>query len=138
MSAEKKGIRVTGAGESSSSTKKARLKKSGLRDLRLRVLNDRVLIEEDPIDWHNDPGSGLTKEVVAALKDSKLVIPDTAEFYAKKYPCTGTVVHFGPSCNGSLSIGDHVIFARMGVMRIEMDGKRLAVCTLQDIHAVID
>jgi len=112
--------------------KTAKLKKSGLK-----VLNDRVLIKEDEIDWNQDAGSGMTKDVVAALKSSKLVIPDTAEFYAKKYPCTGEVIGVGKQCGDDLKVGDRVIFARLGVMRLEHNGQKVAVCTIQDIHAVI-
>lgn len=103
----------------------------------LRVLNDRVVIKEDPIDWHNDVGSGLTTDVTNALKDGKLVIPDTAEFYAKKYPCTGVVQNLGKACTDELKIGDRVIFARMGVLRMEVNGEKIAICTIHDIHAVL-
>ena len=117
-------------------------KKSGLKDSvsnksGLKVLNDRVLIKEDPIDYNVDPGSGLTKDVVDALKSSKLVVPDQMEHYVKKYPCTGEVLGVGDECGGQLKVGDRVIFARMGVMRLEHNGHKVAVCTIQDIHAVI-
>ena len=111
--------------------KKAKLKKFGLR-----ALNDVLIIREDPIDWEHDKRSGLTKEVVDALKSSKLYVPDTAEDYVKKFPCTGIVLSVGSKCKFEIKAGDHVAYARLGVQRFKWEGENVCVVREADLHGI--
>ncbi len=104
----------------------------------MKALNDILVLEEEPVDFEVDNPSGLSKAVVEALKSSKLVIPEEAEFYAKKYPCIGKVLFSGSKCKYGIAIGARVLFARFGVMREQVDGKNLVFVREQDIHAVLD
>ena len=113
------------------------MKKATSKKLGLRALNDCVIIEEDPIELTQDKGSGLTKEVVEAIKDSRLVIPETTEFYANKFPFRGTIVAMGPLVKG-LEIGDRVMFARLGGQRWAHNEKQMITIREIDIHAVLD
>lgn len=113
--------------------KKGTSKKSGLR-----ATNDIVIIEEDPIGLEIDDRSGLTKDVVEAIKSSKLYIPETTEYYANKFPFTGKVVSKGHLCKiENIQIGTHVMFPRMGGMRWQKDGKQMINIKEEDIHAII-
>ena len=114
-------------------TKKAISPKAGLK-----VLNDICIVEEDPIDYEVDKPSGLSQEVVNMVKSGKLVIPETAEFYAKKYPCTGKLLYQGPKCKNGIPIGSRVLFARDGAIRDKINGKDYAIMREIDIHAIID
>src|SRR3990167_2752077 len=89
----------------------------------LRALNDMVIIEEEPVDFEVDKPSGLTKDVVEAIKSSLLHIPETAEFYAKKYPCVGKILTIGDKTWYKLEVGTRVVFARQGGLREQIDGK---------------
>lgn len=104
----------------------------------MKALNDILILEEEPVDFEVDNPSGLTKEVVKAIKGSKLVLPEQAEFYAKKYPCIGKVVASGSKCKYGIAIGARVLFARMGVMREQVNGKNYVFVRECDIHAVLD
>lgn len=103
----------------------------------MRALNDYLIIEEDPIQLEHDNRSGLTKDVVEAIKSSKLYIPDTAEFYANKFPFTGFVKSIGPLCR-EIKVGDHVMFPRLGGMRWQKDGKQMINIMESDVHAIIE
>lgn len=113
--------------------KKAR-KKSGLR-----ALNNIVIIEEDPIHLERDDRSGLTPSVIKALESSKLVIPETAEFYANKFPFTGIVVSKGDDCKiKEIKVGSHVMFPRHGGMRWQKGDKQMINIKEDDIHGLLD
>lgn len=115
-------------------TKKVISKKSGLR-----AINDIVIIEEDPIDLEQDDRSGLTKDVIKALKESKLVIPEIASGFADKFPFTGKVVSRGDNCKiKAIKIGTHVMFPRMGGMRWQKDGKQMINIKEEDLHGILE
>lgn len=107
------------------------------RRVGLKALNDIVIIEEDDIEYQVDNRSGLTTEVVQMVKDGKLVIPDIAEFYAKKYPCTGTVKAAGSKCK-NVAVGNKVLFARQGGLRETVDNTPLIFIREIDVHAILD
>ena len=108
------------------------------RKVGLKVLNDICIVEEDPIDYEVDKPSGLSKDVVDSIKSGKLFIPETAEFYAKKYPCTGKLLYQGPKCKNGIPIGSRVLFARGGAIRDKINGKEYAIMRECDIHAILD
>lgn len=115
-------------------TIKAKSKKSGLQ-----AINDIVIIEEDPIGLEQDDRSGLTKDVIKALKESKLVLPEIASGFADKFPFTGRVVSKGDECRmKEVKIGTHVMFPRLGGMRWEKGGKQMINIRESDLHAVIE
>lgn len=118
--------------------KKVTALKSNLKASKLDALNDIYIIEEDPIDWEVDPASGLTHQVIEAIKNSKLFIPDTGEWYAKKYPCKGTIISHGDRVRYKLEPGSRVLYAKLGVMRFRHKDKTLCAIREQDIHAIID
>ena len=104
----------------------------------LRAINDFYIIEEDPIELTVDKSSGLNKDVVEALRSKKLVLPEIAEHYADKYPFTGRVVSKGDQTKyAEIKVGTHVMFARLGGMRWEENGKQMMNLREKDIHAII-
>ena|SRR3990167_6948245 len=111
--------------------KKVKLKKFGLK-----ALNDVLIIKEDPVNWEYDKRSGLTEDVVEALKSSKLYVPETAEDYVKKFPCTGIVLSVGSKCKLGIKAGDHVAYARLGVQRFKWEGESVCVVREADLHGL--
>jgi len=109
-----------------------------LRSHGLKALNDIYILEEEPIDFEVDKPSGMTKEVVEALKTALLHIPETAEFYAKKYPCIGKVLDRGDKTRYKLELGTRVVFARGGVQRDQIEGKDYVFVREADLHAILD
>ena len=110
--------------------------KSGVSKLSLKAIRDIVIIEEDPIEQIVDSESGLTPEVIDAIKTNRLVIPDKYEAFASKFPCTGKVVSKGSECN-QVNEGERVIFARMGGQRTKLDNVTYVTIREKDVHAVI-
>lgn len=116
------------------------MKKEKLQKLRssLKAINDMYVLVEEAIDWEVDKASGVTKEVAQSLIEGKLVIPEMAEFYAKKYPCVGKVVAHGDRVKYIIPIGTRVVFARLGVQRDQIDGKDYVFVRECDLHAILD
>lgn len=113
-------------------TKKEKSPKFGLQ-----AINDIVIIEEDVLRLQQDDRSGLTKDVITALKESRLILPDIAEGFADKFPFTGKVVSKGDTCKRKeINIGTHVMFPRLGGMRWQHDGKQMINIKEDDIHAI--
>lgn len=96
-----------------------------------------VVIEEEPVDFEVDKPSGLTKDVVEMVKSGGLVLPEVAEFYAKKYPCIGKVIALGDKIK-YLNVGNRVLFARHGGLREQVDGKDYVFIREPDVHAILD
>ena len=107
-----------------------------LLKLSLKAIKDIVVIEEDPIEQTVDSESGLTPDVIDALKTNRLIIPEKYEAFASKFPCTGKVVSRGDRC-AQVSKGDRVIFARMGGQRTKLEGITYVTIREKDIHAII-
>lgn len=103
---------------------------------KLKALNDIYLIKEDPIDWEVDKNSGLTGEVVNALKSGQLFLPDIGENFAKKFPCTGKVLSKGSKCKYEIPIGSRVSYARLGVQRFKWEGEELCAVREADLHGI--
>ena len=114
-------------------------KKAKLKTPSLKALNDIYIIQEDGIDFERDDASGMTPEVVAALQSKKLYVPDTAEYYAKKYPFRGVVVQKGDLCKKypEVTIGTRVMYAPLGVVRYKVDDKRYCNVRECDLHATL-
>lgn len=114
------------------------MKKAKSKSIGLEALNDFYIIKEDPIEPTVDKASGLTKEVVDAIKSSKLYIPETAEYALDKFPCRGVVVSKGPDSRFSqVKVGMKVSFARLGGMRWNLDGEPYMTISEKDVHALI-
>ena len=113
------------------------MKKEKLSELKLslKAINDLIIIEEDPMDM--DSESGMNHDVVSALKDGKLFIPERYEAFATKFPCRGVVISMGSKCDNQVKVGDRVIFARLGGQRMKMNEKTYITIRLKDIHAII-
>ena len=116
--------------------KKASLKKPG--STALKALNDIYILEEEPLDYEVDTPSGLSKDVVDMVRKGLLAIPESAEFYAKKYPCIGKVISHGDGVRYAVEPGTRVLFARHGVQRDQIGGKDYVFVRECDIHAVLD
>lgn len=78
--------------------------------MKLRMLNDAVLVKPDP---DNEFNSGSEK-VDAILKRGLIVLPEIAEGRLKKTPMRGKVISFGPDCKHKFRPGDRIIFVRFG------------------------
>jgi len=131
---------ATGAAGSSESTMEES-RKPGLKALSEHVvaLNDIYIIEEDPIETIMENDSGLTADVVDALKSKTLIIPDAYSSFAEKYPCTGTIVSVGPKTKLGMKPGERVGYARLGVQRYKLNGKTLCDVRECDLHyAILD
>lgn len=79
----------------------------------IKVLNDFYCILPDEMALQVDKNSGLTEDVVKAMKSGKLFIPETAEYAAKKQHMSGTVVSYGDKTKyggKDIKIGDRVFF----------------------------
>ncbi len=96
------------------------------RDLKLRPLDDRVVVE--PLEAEERTAGGI-------------VLPDTA----KEKPQRGTVVSIGPGKlldsgeRGTLSVtvGDEVIFGKYSGTDIEIDGREVKILRESDILAKV-
>ena len=104
----------------------------------LKAINDIYILEEEPIDYEVDKPSGFSKEVIEMVKSGGLAIPETAEFYMKKYPCVGKVLAFGDRTRYRIPIGSRVLFARHGVQRDQVEGKDYVFVREADLHAILD
>ncbi len=96
------------------------------------------ILEEDAVDFEVDRPSGLTTDVIDMVKSGKLVLPEQAEFYAKKYPCIGKVLAFGDKARYKIPVGSKVLFARHGVQRDQVDKKNYVFVRECDIHCVLN
>ena len=114
------------------------MKKAKLKSIGLRALNDIYIIEEDPIETIVENDSGLTPEVVDALKSEKLIIPDKFSSFAQKYPCTGTVIAKGDKTKYKICVGSKIGYARLGVQRYKFQGKTMCDVREKDIHYLIE
>lgn len=105
----------------------------------LKAINDILIIEEDPITLERDDRSGLTPDVISALKSNRLVLPEISAGFADKFPFTGTVISRGVDCKiADITVGTHVMFPRLGGMRWQKDGKQFINISERDIHAILD
>lgn len=95
-----------------------------------------VFVREDAIEPEIDNASGLTASVVAAIKSSKLFIPDTAQYALEKYPYRGEVISVGEQVK-QVKTGDRVIFGRLGGMRMSEEGEQFIALRETDILALL-
>jgi co-chaperonin GroES (HSP10) len=113
------------------------MKKAKSKKFNLRALNDLYIIKEDSIELTQDETSGLTKDVIGALKEKRLVLPDIGQYFAEKFPCRGVVLSMGPLCREDVKEGDRVVYARLGGQRSTVNGETLITIREGDVHAVI-
>lgn len=107
--------------------------------LSFRALNNICIIKEDSRAVQEDNDSGLTKNVADALRSGKLFIPEKHEDYANKFPCTGVITSVGSAIKApEIVVGARVMFARLGVQRVEFKGEVLCLCREDDIHAIFN
>ena len=90
--------------------------------LGLRALNDIYIILEDKMEQY----------------EGTLIIPDAYEFFAKKFPCTGTILSMGAKTRFGLKVGERVVFARLGVQRYKVNGVDLCDVREADLHGTIN
>lgn len=115
------------------------MKKVKLQKYNLKAINDIVIIEEEPLTLQQDDRSGLTKDVISAIKESRLILPDIAQGFADKFPFIGKVIAKGELCKiKQMKVGSRVMFPRLGGMRYEMDGKQYINIKEDDIHAIFE
>lgn len=88
----------------------------------LRVLNDLLIVKEDPYDKY----------------EGSVLIPDAYDAYFAKIPGSGIVVAVGPATKYRLKIGDHVIFGKHAGMRFEHEGYKVQLIREYDILGVIN
>lgn len=113
--------------------------KEKLRGVGLKALNDILIIEEDPVGLERDDRSGLTPDVIEALKSERLVLPDIATGFADKFPYTGTVISRGTECKiPDIEVGTRIMFPRLGGMRWQKDGKQFINISERDVHAILN
>lgn len=120
---------------------KEKLKKSKLylkvtEKLPLRVLGENCLVEEFPIAPQVDKASGLTKDVVDSIASGTLVIPETAQYALEKFPFQGKVIATGKDVK-EVKVGDTVLFAKLGGMRWEENGKQVIAIAESHIIAIL-
>jgi chaperonin GroES len=97
-----------------------------MKDLKLRPLDDRVVVE--PMDAEEMTAGGI-------------VLPDTA----KEKPQRGTVVSVGPGKlmdsgergTPSVKVGDEVIYGKYSGTEIELNGKDVKILRESDILAKV-
>lgn len=102
--------------------------------LGLRALNDIYIVLEDPIEVIAESDSGLTPDVVDALKSKLLIIPDTFASFAEKFPCTGLVVSSGAMTKLKVPVGRRIGYSRLGVQRYKLNGLTFCDIRERDIH----
>lgn len=134
--------RAIGAGVSLGS-ETDKLSKPGSRGLNnlspktLKVLGEKVLIEEDPMEPTADIKSGLSKEVVEMLSSGSLLLPDDGKYFWQKFPFRGVVLSTGERVK-KVKIGDRVQFAELGGQRFEFENKQYLIIHEWDIHGVFE
>lgn len=108
-------------------------KKAGLKRVGLTVLNDRVLIDPDPVEYQ-----GASEKVLEALRSQKIVLPDAYEAFYKNLPETGVVVAIGNECKMPIAIGNRVHFAKMSAAKMKFKGKDYLVVREYDVDLVYE
>ena len=104
----------------------------------LQALNDFLIIEEEPIELTVESVSGLTKDVVGAIKEQRIILPDIAKNFADKFPFRGYVVSKGKDCTcDEVQVGSRVMFARLGGQRWVDCDKQYITIREKDLHAVL-
>ena len=105
--------------------------------LSLKAINDIYIIKEDPIAIEQDDRSGLTKDVVEAIKGGKLFTPQTMDDYVNKYPCVGEITAKGDRTRQDIKVGDRVMWTRFGAMRTKVSGEEFVFLREHDIIAIV-
>lgn len=127
---------ATGVVESTSSVME-KSRSLGLKDsdspLRLQMIGDKVLVEEEPLEHTIDDASGLTESVVSSIKSGLIVLSDESKYAVMKYPFKGTVLSVGERVF-SIKVGDRIHFAPLGVQRFRFNGKQYLVMHKDDVH----
>lgn len=89
--------------------------------MKLKVIDDRVLVQPDEVKDDKTPGG--------------IIIPDTA----KEKPQEGKIVAVGTDeeLKDVVKVGDRIIFGKYTGDEIEADGKKYLVVQRNDILAII-
>lgn len=106
---------------------------------KLQVLNDFYLVEPYGEELQVDKGSGLTKEVVEALKGGKLHVPDQSEYAVRKRPMKGKVVAYGDKTKyggKEIKLGDTVYFGYFCYAKVKHNGKEYFEMREYDLFGV--
>ena len=113
---EKSGTHVTGAEQSTKSTKQEKSPSPILK-----VLNDLYLIETDPVEKY----------------DGKMILPDMYKAYYENLPETGVIISHGDTTRYHLPIGMKVRFGKHSGQRFKFNDKDLQLVREHDILASI-
>ena len=100
----------------------------------LRVLNDRVLVFPDK----EVQIEATTPQVLIALQEKTIVLPEQYESYYLKRPQWGVIVGFGEKCKHAWKIGQEVAFARDGWAKLIYKKTEYFIFKEDDIHATLD
>lgn len=94
----------------------------------LRVLNDNILIKQDPDEFKDK-----NPEIVRILKEGKIAIPDIFEGAVKKVAATGTIISFGSRCKYEHKEGDKVHFKPFSGITLDYEGEEYRVIDEWDL-----
>ena len=94
----------------------------------LKVHKDRVLIKPDPVKHQ-----GANKDVLEALENGKLVLPDKYEAFYKNLPDTGVVVGIGDQCDREIKIGDRVHFGKLSAAKVQYNNEEFLIVRDYDV-----
>ena len=106
---------------------------------KIKVLNDFYLVEPFQEEITQDKQSGLTEDVVSAIKSGKLIIPEIADKYVKKRPMKGKVITWGDKCKyagDEIVAGDTIYFGYYCYAKVKHGGKEYFELREYDILAV--
>ena len=95
--------------------------KKVLKQVGLKVLNDRVLIKPDAPDKY----------------DGSLVIPDAYKAFYENLPSSGVVETWGEDCKIHWEAGQKVKFAKMAGAKLKYNGQDYLIVREYDIDAKV-
>ena len=89
--------------------------------MKLKVIDDKILVQPDETEDEKSPGG--------------IIIPDTA----KEKPQKGTVVAIGTDeeLKDIIKVGDKIVFGKYTGDEIDYDGKKYLVVQRSDILAIL-
>ena len=124
-------------------TKKATSRKVGLKvsnedsPYKLKVIGNKVLVEEEPMEPTVDVKSGLTQDVCDAISSGKIILAEESKFALTKCPYRGTVLSVGERCK-VVKVGDRIHFAQFGTQRFQYKDKQFLIMHEADVHGFYD
>lgn len=90
--------------------------------MKLRVLNDNILIKQDPDEYLDK-----NQEVVRILKEGLITLPDAYEGGIKKISSKGSIVSWGSRCKYEHKEGERIMFKPFAGMKVSHGGEEYRV-----------